>query len=61
MGMLFIALLPADFTALPGMLANNGVAFTRGHWGYRVIIVDDPDGNQLYFPDPTDPGSAPTP
>lgn len=58
MGMLFVELLPADFAALPGMLTGNGVAFTRGHWGYPVIIVDDPDGNQLYFPDPADPGAG---
>ena len=58
-GMLFIELLPADFAALPAMLASNGVASTRGHWGYPVIIVADPDGNELYFPDPTDPGSTP--
>ncbi|MGE0663842.1 MAG: VOC family protein [Hyphomonadaceae bacterium] len=53
-GMLFIELLPADFAALPAMLANNAVGFTRGHWGYPVIIVADLDGNELYFPDPTD-------
>jgi hypothetical protein len=22
------------------------------HWGYRVLIVPDPDGNELYFPYP---------
>ena len=52
MGMLFIELLPADFAALPGMLTSTGVPFTLGAWGYPCIIVDDPDGNQLYFPDP---------
>lgn len=58
MGMLFIELLPADFAALPAMLTNNGVAFARGHWGYPVLILDDPDGNQLYFPDPEASGGA---
>ena len=57
MAMLFIELTREDFAALPGMLADNGVTFTRGHWGYPVIILEDPDGNQLYFPDPADPGS----
>jgi catechol 2,3-dioxygenase-like lactoylglutathione lyase family enzyme len=56
MGMLFVELTSADFAALPGMLARNGVASTKGRWGYPVIIVDDPDGNQLYFPDPDDSG-----
>ena len=58
MGMLFIELTSADFKALPGMLASNGVASTRGHWGYPVIIVADPDGNELYFPDPDSEGGA---
>lgn len=58
-GMLFIELLPADFAALPAALSSNGVASSRGRWGYDCIIVADPDGNELYFPDPTDPGTAP--
>ena len=24
----------------------------EGKWGYRVLIVQDPDGNELYFPYP---------
>lgn len=56
-GMLFIALTPADWKALPDMLEARAVDFARGHWGYRTVIVDDPDGNQLFFPDPEDPGS----
>jgi hypothetical protein len=20
-----------------------------GNWGYRLLVVDDPDGNQLFF------------
>jgi len=24
-------------------------------WGYRILVVDDPDGNQLYFNDPHEP------
>ena len=57
-GMLFIELTAADFAALPGFLTNNGVASRAGHWGYPVIIVTDPDGNELYFPDPTSEGGA---
>lgn len=55
MGMLFIELTAEDFKALPETLTGRGVVFTRGHWGYPVVIVDDPDGNQLYFPDPESP------
>jgi catechol 2,3-dioxygenase-like lactoylglutathione lyase family enzyme len=27
----------------------NEVQVKEGSWGYRLLIVDDPDGNQLYF------------
>jgi catechol 2,3-dioxygenase-like lactoylglutathione lyase family enzyme len=57
-GMLFIELTSADFAALPAALAASGVASTRGHWGYPVVIVADPDGNELYFPDPDSEGGA---
>jgi catechol 2,3-dioxygenase-like lactoylglutathione lyase family enzyme len=29
--------------------ASRGVAVRDGWWGYRVLIVTDPDGNELYF------------
>lgn len=57
-GMLFVELTAADFSALPASLTSSGVVFARGHWGYPVLIVTDPDGNELYFPDPTDPGTG---
>jgi catechol 2,3-dioxygenase-like lactoylglutathione lyase family enzyme len=56
MGMLFIELTAADHAALPNMLASNGVASRRARWGYDCIIVADPDGNEVYFPDPGDAG-----
>lgn len=56
-GMLFIELTAADWKTLPDLLEAAGVASTRGHWGYRTVIVEDPDGNQLFFPDPEDPGT----
>jgi catechol 2,3-dioxygenase-like lactoylglutathione lyase family enzyme len=58
MGMLFIELTAADFAALPAMLSSNGVASRRAHWGYDCIVVADPDGNEIYFPDPGDPGGG---
>jgi catechol 2,3-dioxygenase-like lactoylglutathione lyase family enzyme len=57
-GMLFISLTTADYAALPGELAGKGVAAKQGWWGYRTLIVADPDGNELYFPDPDDPGGG---
>lgn len=55
-GMLFIELTPQDWKALPGLFEEKGVPFAWSRWGYRVLVVDDPDGNQLFFPDPEDPG-----
>lgn len=56
--MLFIELTPDDWKALPEFLTARGVVPTWGWWGYRTLIVADPDGNELYFPDPEDPGGA---
>ncbi|REJ46875.1 MAG: bleomycin resistance family protein [Microcystis flos-aquae DF17] len=57
-GMLFIELVADDWKALPAALEAGGVPFREGWWGYRSLIVTDPDGNELYFPDPSDPGVA---
>ena len=57
-GMLFIELTPPDWKALPAALESKGVAFREGWWGYRSLIVADPDGNELWFPDPEDPGGG---
>ena len=32
----------------------KGVAVKDGRWGYRLLVVDDPDGNQLFFNYPSD-------
>lgn len=57
-GMLFISLTAAEWKAMPDALAARGAACTEGCWGYRMWVVDDPDGNQLFFPDPDDPGGG---
>jgi catechol 2,3-dioxygenase-like lactoylglutathione lyase family enzyme len=49
-GMLFISLTAEDFARLPDDLTVAGVPFVRSHWGYPVLVVADPDGNELYFP-----------
>jgi uncharacterized glyoxalase superfamily protein PhnB len=51
-GMMFISLDRAVFDALWPELKAKGVAVRDGWWGYRSKIIDDPDGNELYFPDP---------
>lgn len=30
-------------------LESKGVAVKEGHWGYRILVVEDLDGNQLLF------------
>jgi catechol 2,3-dioxygenase-like lactoylglutathione lyase family enzyme len=46
----------AALDALRAELEARGVAVKHGSWGYRLLVVDDPDGNQLYFNYPNEPG-----
>jgi catechol 2,3-dioxygenase-like lactoylglutathione lyase family enzyme len=39
----------AALDALRTELEAKGVAVKDGSWGYRLLVVDDPDGNQLFF------------
>jgi uncharacterized glyoxalase superfamily protein PhnB len=39
----------AALDALRTELDAKGVPVKEGSWGYRVLVVDDPDGNQLFF------------
>jgi catechol 2,3-dioxygenase-like lactoylglutathione lyase family enzyme len=42
----------AMITALDALrveLEARGVTVKEGSWGYRLLVVDDPDGNQLFF------------
>jgi|ERR1700740_803434 len=36
----------AALDALRAELEANGVSVKEGSWGYRLLVVDDPDGNQ---------------
>jgi hypothetical protein len=42
--------------ALRAELEANGVPVREGSWGYRLLVVDDPDGNQLLFNYPSETG-----
>jgi uncharacterized glyoxalase superfamily protein PhnB len=57
-GLLFISLniepptieaATAALDALRAEFESKGVAVKDGSWGYRLLVVDDPDGNQLFF------------
>jgi catechol 2,3-dioxygenase-like lactoylglutathione lyase family enzyme len=39
----------AALDALRAELEAKGVPVKDGSWGYRLLVVDDPDGNQLLF------------
>jgi catechol 2,3-dioxygenase-like lactoylglutathione lyase family enzyme len=39
----------AAVDALRAELEARGVSVKDGSWGYRLLVVDDPDGNQLFF------------
>jgi uncharacterized glyoxalase superfamily protein PhnB len=45
----------AALDALRAELEAKGVPVKAGSWGYRVLVIDDPDGNQLYFNYPNEP------
>lgn len=47
----------AAVDALRAELEAKGVAVEEGSWGYRLLVVDDPDGNQLFFNYPNESGS----
>ena len=54
-GLMFISLnaeREAQIVALDSLRAEleaKGVSVKEGSWGYRLLVVDDPDGNQLFF------------
>ena len=45
----------AALDELRAELESKGVAVKDGWWGYRLLVVDDPDGNQLLFNYPNEP------
>jgi catechol 2,3-dioxygenase-like lactoylglutathione lyase family enzyme len=51
-GLMFISLDSGILDALRADLESRGVDVKDGQWGYRLMVIADPDGNQLYFPYP---------
>jgi catechol 2,3-dioxygenase-like lactoylglutathione lyase family enzyme len=45
----------AALDALRAELESRGVAVKDSSWGYRLLVVDDLDGNQLFFNYPHEP------
>jgi len=49
---LYLAFGQDDFARLEADLRTTGVETKDGWWGDDLLIVTDPDGNQLYFAKP---------
>jgi catechol 2,3-dioxygenase-like lactoylglutathione lyase family enzyme len=49
-GIIFISLDAQDVNAVRAELEAQGVKLREGWWGYPLMIVDDPDGNELWIP-----------
>jgi catechol 2,3-dioxygenase-like lactoylglutathione lyase family enzyme len=45
----------AALDALRAEFESRGAQATEGYWGYRVLVVEDLDGNQLFFNYPNEP------
>ena len=52
MGRLFIELTAEALADLRREFVERQVATKETWWGYDTLEVDDPDGNQLFFPRP---------
>ncbi len=48
----------ATLDALRAELQAKGVPVKEGSWGYRLLVVDDLDGNQLFFNYPAETTSG---
>jgi catechol 2,3-dioxygenase-like lactoylglutathione lyase family enzyme len=48
-GLMFISLDPPVLEAVRAEYEARGVDVQEGQWGYRLMVVNDPDGNQLFF------------
>jgi len=65
-GLMFISVnetREAPVTALDALRTEfeaKGVSVREGSWGYRLLVVDDPDGNQLFFNYPNETASGDT-
>lgn len=53
-GRMFISLDLEPFLSYKAELEKRGAPIKTGWWGYDTMIVEDPDGNELFFPYPDD-------
>jgi catechol 2,3-dioxygenase-like lactoylglutathione lyase family enzyme len=60
-GLMFISLEGQVLKTLRAELEARGVHVKDGHWGYKLMVIVDPDGNELYFNYPADPADQGVP
>jgi catechol 2,3-dioxygenase-like lactoylglutathione lyase family enzyme len=48
-GLMFVSLDPPVLDAVRAEYEAKGVDVKEGQWGYRLMVVEDPDGNRLFF------------
>ena len=53
-GLLYLELAPEALAAVRAEFEGRGVALKDGWWGGRLMAVEDPDCNALWFPYPVD-------
>ena len=51
---LFVSLTGRDMAELRKEIVERSIPSKKSWWGYDVIQIDDPDGNELLFPLPDD-------
>jgi len=49
-GRLFVSLNKDDIARLRSEIVERSIPSKKSWWGYDVIQIDDPDGNELLFP-----------
>ena len=49
-GLMFVSLDADVLNAVRAEYEGRGVNVEDGQWGYRLMVIRDPDGNQLWFP-----------
>jgi catechol 2,3-dioxygenase-like lactoylglutathione lyase family enzyme len=57
-GRMFISLDLEPLRRLRSELEGRGAPIRDGWWGYDTMIVEDPDGNELFFPYPNEQAEA---
>lgn len=57
-GRLFVELTRNGIAAFEREIAARSIRSKKSWWGYDVIQIDDPDGNELLFPLPDESGDT---